>query len=58
MCGIQLFHILDANDCAGDRVCESCMQDLLEDFELQEGERVVKSGCGCCAHCGEGEWEE
>lgn len=55
---IQLFMIVDANDCAGDRVCSDCMKDMLEhDCELQPGEKVVESGHGCCCYCGEGEWE-
>jgi hypothetical protein len=55
---IQLFYILDGNDCGGDRVCEACMDEMIHDCELQPGERVVESGKGLCCYCGEGEWEE
>ena len=55
---IPLFHILDGNDCAGDRVCRDCMDHMKEDEPLQVGERVVESGTGLCCFCGEGEWED
>lgn len=58
-CAIPLYHILDGNDCAtSDRVCTHCMGDAIEEYSLEPGERVVESGRGRCAWCGEGGCEE